>query len=189
MAHLCATSQTPEVNMKGKLFFGLGQGFAIAYDESHEVHFFQYETYPKIGYFVSPKLMPFVGVNTLQNKWRIFDEKNGIKVSAFSPGIRYYLTKKNVLFVETGMQFGRAKVFDSISTRMNFTQAGLGLGLNFLLLQGIGTGRLSVEILFRMNTLLSNHSNSSSLDRILPYFGTTLALNYILTKGLLLRRL
>ena len=180
MAHLCAISQTPEVNMKGKYFFGLGHSLSFAYAEGHPIQYLQYETYPKLGYFVSPKFMPFIGVNTLQNKVRFTDEEHGIRLFALSPGIRYYLTKKNILFVETGMQFGRAKVSDSILTRMNFTQAGLGLGLNFLLLQGIGTGRLSLEILIRRNTVLSNRTNNVSLDRILPYFGTTLALNYIL---------
>ena len=180
LSHQFAFSQSPEGNLKGKTLIGIGYNFTFAYSEDHTSRFFQYESYPKAGYFVSPKIMPFVGVNILENKLSVLDSKNGLRITAFSPGIRWYLTKKNMFFIETGMQFGRAKLSDSIQARQSFTQAGVGLGINLLLLQGIGNGRLSLEFLFRVNTVLANNGIDVPLPSKLTNLGTTFAINYIL---------
>lgn len=175
-----ASSQIDTTNLRGKFLFGVGSNFQILYLEDSPDKYFQYELHPKVGYFVSSRFMPFIGFNYTRASTTFTEYYQGSAIYALSPGIRYYFTKKNRLFLETGFQYGQTKVDEPNVKAYNFFQVGYGIGVNLLMAQGIGNGKFSLELLFRLNTDLTDRPENVNIDGTISTLGTGIGLNYIL---------
>jgi len=176
------SSQIDTTNLRGKFLFGLGTSSSFSYTEDSPERYFQYIFHPRAGYFASSRFMPFIGFNYARASSTFTENFQGSALYSLSPGIRYYFTKKNLLFLETGIQYGHTKVFEPEMKVFNFFQVGYGIGINWFMAQGIGNGKFSLEILFRLNSDLIDRPNNTNINvySTISYLGTGIGLNYII---------
>jgi hypothetical protein len=164
---------------KHKQILSIGQGGEFGYFDDGSGYDYRIIESVKYGYFFSNRFVPFLGIDLLYGKTASYDYKTNEFIYAFSAGSRYFFTKKNLLFMETSIQAGGFNAKGSASENYRFAQIGIGGGLNFLLAQGIGQGKLAMEILFRYNFELMDRPQFSRIDVTLSTLGTSIGLNYV----------
>jgi hypothetical protein len=158
--------------------FILGQGGDFGYYDDGSGYEYRIIESLKYGYFITNRLVPFIGVDLLFGKAHstVFDSKEFL--FAFSTGSRYYFTKKNLLFLETSIQAGNFNAEGSKNENFNFAQIGLGGGISFNLASKIGDGNLAFEMLFRSNFNLIDIPQDTRINGVLSSLGTSFGLNY-----------
>jgi hypothetical protein len=156
----------------------LGQGGDFGYYDDGSGYEYRIIESIKYGFFVSNRLVPFIGVDLLFGKAHssVFDSKEFLY--AVSTGSRYYFTKKNLLFLETSLQAGSFNAEGSKNENFDFAQIGLGAGISLNLASKIGDGNLAFEMVFRSNYNLIELPQDTRINGVLSSLGTSFGLNY-----------
>lgn len=171
-----AQYDTMNYNRKFSLAFNLGEGFM--YDDGNNYLVINSMYRLRSGYFLTPRLFAFAGLDGFNSKSNLSGHRSTINIYALSPGIRYYFTKKNRLFLESGIQYGRLLINESSREKYSFLQAGVGGGIHFLLHQGVSGGRFALEFVFRSNFEIMPKAKTDA-DIFLQSLGTSFGINLL----------
>lgn len=122
----------------------------------------------KFGYNVNNHFLPFIGFDYLSK----YSPSSTFNPSALSGniGFRYYFFKNNLIFLESGLQMGKYSGLSSAED-LNFIYPGVGVGLNFNLLERAIGGIFSFDIMYRYSFL--NKRLSHEQDEFLRMLGSS----------------
>lgn len=162
------------LDYKGKISLIASGSGSYVMESGVGIRYFTLETGIYPGYYLTNRFLVFGGFSHFAFSNKLSLEK--FNINTLSAGGRYYFFNQHGLFLEANLS--SSKVL-SDSGNFGVIKGGFGAGINFLFVRPTFGGNMSLELVFKFNSVLSKSIEITDNEQTyLNVLGSTIGLKY-----------